>query len=101
MPDIEVMFEEPDFEIELIEVFPKDISANVPSNIKTIYFRVIGQVDVALIDIDSFKLVGTHITGDYNETSHGEVAGQFSIVSAADGTTYLLFTIDVPEGSVG
>ncbi|MNP45889.1 hypothetical protein D3C76_1398500 [compost metagenome] len=94
-PPVEVLYDEPNFEVELIESFPKLDSVDVPLNIKSLYFRVIGEIDVSLIDVDSFILKGTHIAG-VPEESHGEVAGQMSIVSGGDGTTYIIFTPDVP-----
>lgn len=97
-PPIEVMYEELDTELEVVEVFPADGSSDIPINVKSIFFRVIGDVDVSLIDVDSFKIVGRHITGDYEEESHGEVAGRFAIVKDSDSTTYIVFTPDpLPE----
>lgn len=92
---IEVLYDEPNFEIELIESFPKVGTVDVPLNIKSLYFRVIGEIDVSLIDLDSFSLVGMHISGTPEE-SHGNVTGQLSMVNAGDGTTYIIFTPDPP-----
>ena len=92
---IEVLYDEPNFEIELIESFPKVGTVDVPLNIKSLYFRVIGEIDVSLIDADSFSLVGVHISG-LPEESHGELKGQLCMVDAGDGTTYIIFTPDAP-----
>lgn len=97
-PPVDVIYET-DTSLELIEVFPKDGFAGVPTNVKSIYFRVIGEVDVSLIDVDSFRVVGAHVTGDYAEESHGEVKGTVSIVPAGDGTTYIIFTPDILPAS--
>jgi len=94
-PPVDVLYET-DPSLELIEVFPRDEFAGVPTNVKSIYFRVIGEVDVSLIDVDSFRVIGSHVTGDYNAESHGEVKGTVSIAPAGDGTTYIIFTPEIP-----
>lgn len=99
VPPVEVLYDEPNFEIELIETFPKEGFVDVPLNTKSLYFRVIGEIDVSLIDVDSFSLRGTHISG-VPEDSHGDVKGQMSLVSAGDGTTYIIFTPDLPTTTV-
>lgn len=95
-PEVEVFYEQPNFDIELIETFPKPEAIDVPLNVKSIYFRVIGEIDVSLLDMDSFQLVGTHISGANSVDSHGLVAGKASVVSGGDGTTYIIFTPDPP-----
>lgn len=94
-PPVEVIYEEASFELELIETFPSDTLADVPINVKSIYFRVIGDVNVEMIDVESFSIVGKHITGDPTEDSHGDVKGTYAIVSDKDGTTYIVFTPEV------
>jgi hypothetical protein len=92
---IDISYNEGLLELELVEQFPNHLAVDVPTNLKSIYFRVIGQVDSTSLDADSFKVYGTHITGDDYEQSHGEVKGQFAIVTDDDGTTYIIFTPDL------
>lgn len=79
-------------ELELIESFPKHNSVQIPTNVKNIYFRVIGNLNPAKLDLDSFVIEGIHISEDEQEESHGVVKGKFTLVESDDGTTYLIFT---------
>lgn len=79
-------------DLELVEEFPKPDSINVPTNVKSIYFRVIGDINLPNIDEDSVKIIGHHVSDDWEEESHGEVKGQVTIVRSNDGTTYIVFT---------
>lgn len=101
-PDIEVFYNEYDIELELVGKFPEPLSVDIPVTLKSIFFRVIGHIDPSQLDADSFKLHGSHITGDEYETSHGEVNGQYAVVTDDDGTTYIIFTPDLlPEETAG
>lgn len=92
----EEMFEA--MELELVESFPTADGIQVPLNVKSMYFRVIGDLDPSLLDVDSISLVGHHISDDYEEYSHGEVSGRITVVESYDGTTYIVFNPDViPE----
>lgn len=94
-------------ELELIEVFPKELVMQVPTNVKTLYFRLLGDIDMTQIDMYSLTLTGSHISEDFEEETHGEVKGSTTILESSDGTVYLLFTPEplVPEveipGEVG
>ena len=79
-------------ELELIETFPKDLATLVPTNVANLYFRMIGDIDLSAIDMDSVQLSGKHISGDFEEESHGRVNGKITIVTSDDYTTYIIFT---------
>lgn len=79
-------------ELEVVENFPKDLGNHVPTNVKSIYFRVIGDIDLTLLDSESLTLVGQHISGDFQEESHGVVKGRTTVVDNGDGTAYIVFT---------
>lgn len=79
-------------ELELIEVFPKELEMQVATNVKTLYFRLLGDIDISQIDMYSLTLVGSHISEDFEEEAHGIVKGSTTIVESKDGTVYLLFT---------
>ncbi len=81
-------------ELELVDEFPKDHAIDIPLNVKTIFFRVIGDIDLELIDSESFTITGKHISDDWEEESHGELQGKFMITKSKDGTAYLLFLLD-------
>ena len=81
-------------ELELIETFPKELATLVPTNVANLYFRLIGDIDLSTIDMDSLQLDGVHISGDFEEEAHGRVSGKITIVSSADFTTYIIFTPD-------
>lgn len=82
------------FELELISSSPADLSIQVPVNRRAFYFRVIGDVNLSLIDSDSIHLEGWHISEDEQEESHGKVEGKTQIVRANDGTVYIVYLID-------
>jgi hypothetical protein len=88
------MYDELDVELELIEAFPKDVAFQVDLNVKSLYFRVIGSIDISKLDNGSMKLTGTHISDDFEEESHGIVPGRTTVVNGGDGTTYIIFTPD-------
>lgn len=92
---IEMFYENANIELEVVESFPNEESVQIPINLKSIYFRVIGDIDINLLDKNSFRVTGEHLTQDEYEPSHGEVSGQISIVSHDDGTNYIIFTPDV------
>lgn len=79
-------------ELELVETFPQNLATLVPTNVANIYFRMLGDIDLTTIDIDSLQLNGIHISGDYEETSHGRVKGKITLVSSNDYTNYIIFT---------
>lgn len=81
-------------ELEQIETFPKELEIFVPTNVANLYFRMIGDINLADIDVDSLQLEGVHVSGDFDEESHGRVAGKISFVTAGDYTTYIIFTPD-------
>lgn len=81
-------------ELELVETFPKHLATLVPTNVANLYFRMLGDIDLTTIDIDSLQLNGIHISGDFEETSHGRVAGKITLVSSNDYTNYIIFTPD-------
>lgn len=78
--------------LELIEVFPKDLESLVPVNVANLYFRMLGDINMNDIDMDSVQLIGKNITGDIEEESHGRVDGKITIVTSGDFTTYIIFT---------
>jgi hypothetical protein len=93
IPAVDVpLYDDAPIELELIESFPKELDYLVPTNVQNLYFRFIGDVDTSLLDKDSFKLVGTHISGDSYEQSHGVVSGKTTFVKSDDGTSYMIFT---------
>lgn len=81
-------------ELEQIETFPKDLEIFVPTNVANLYFRMLGDINLADIDVDSLQLEGVHVSGDFDEESHGRVPGKISFVTAGDYTTYIIFTPD-------
>ncbi len=81
-------------ELELVETFPKNLATLVPTNVANIYFRMLGDIDLTTIDIDSLQLNGIHISGDLEETSHGRVEGKITLVHSDDYTNYIIFTPD-------
>lgn len=81
-------------ELEQIETFPKELETFVPTNIANLYFRMIGDINLSDIDVDSLQLEGVHVSGDFEEESHGRVPGKISFVTAGDYTTYIIFTPD-------
>jgi hypothetical protein len=79
--------------LELIEVYPPSDSLGIDTKTQSLYFRVLGDVNVSDIDPDSFELIGTHIQEDGQATSHGRVPGRIHVVEKL-GTVYLIFTPD-------
>lgn len=90
-------------ELEQIEAFPKELEIFVPTNVANLYFRMLGDINLSDIDIDSLQLEGVHVSGDFDEESHGRVPGKISFVTAGDYTTYVIFTpepLNKPEEEV-
>lgn len=79
-------------ELEFIEAFPSLDSIQVKTNVETLYFRLLGDIDLEALDIRSLTLTGEHISEDYEEESHGPVKGRTVLVESDDGTVYVLFT---------
>lgn len=95
-------YDENDFELEIVERFPKELEALVPTNIKCMFFRIIGKFDLKLITPDSITLTGHHISGDFQEESHGTVKGDITVVQSKDGTSYIIFTPEpIPDKEAG
>lgn len=89
-------------ELEVVENFPEDLGNYVPTNVKSLYFRVIGDIDLGLLDSESLTLIGQHISGDFQEESHGLVKGRITVVDNGDGTAYVVFTPEpLPIEGVG
>lgn len=91
-------------EIEFIEAFPQQDTLQVPSNVENLYFRLLGDINLEEMDINSLTLTGQHISEDYEEESHGLVKGRTVVVDSVDGTVYVIFTPDplvpIPEEGV-
>lgn len=90
-------------ELEQIETFPKELEIFVPTNVANLYFRMLGDINLADIDVDSLQLEGVHVSGDFDDESHGRVPGKISFVKAGDYTTYIIFTpepLNTPEEEV-
>lgn len=85
------IYDDMPIELELIDSFPKESDLLIPTTVKNLYFRIIGDIDPTLLDIESLQLEGIHISGDEDE-SHGIVKGKTTIVEDTDGTSYIIFT---------
>lgn len=95
-------YDEMDFELEFVEKFSDDLQTMVPTNVKCLFFRIIGKFDLKLITPDCMTLEGRHISGDYQEESHGEVKGDITVVQSKDGTSYIIFTPEpIPDTEAG
>ena len=77
-------------EVEFIDYFPKEDYSNVATNLQTIYFHVLGEVQVNEVSIE---MIGESIFGEDND--HGVVTGKLEVLPQGDGTTIIAFTPDV------
>ena len=74
-------------EVEFIDYFPKENYSNVATNLQTIYFRVLGEVQANEVSIE---MIGESIFGEGND--HGVVTGKLEVLPQEDGTTIIAFT---------
>lgn len=72
---------------EMIAPSVKTKTANLPTNLKTLTFRILGDVQKEDIAIE---VQGESITGE--EEDHGELKGSIEIESQSDGTTLVHYT---------
>lgn len=83
--------------LEVLEVFPEDGQANVPTTLKTIAIRVVGTYSLEDVQ-EGWNMTGTYIEGDIDPAlSHGTVNGTLEVIPQEDGTTLILFTPDPLE----
>lgn len=95
-------YDEMDFELEIVERFPDELQTMVPLNVKSLFFRIIGRFDLKLITPECITLEGRHISGDFQEESHGTVNGDITVVQSKDGTSYIIFTPEpIPDKEDG